>query len=135
MRLLQGCCLWPRGVRVVPVGTRASARGAARGSWQGTGAEDPVLTSKITAPGVPGWAVQRPRISKLIAQGARTPLTVITGAPGAGKTMALALWADAHSGASAWVTMSLRRFARQASPCRGAWRPRRAGAPLTMRSC
>ena len=92
-------------VRVVPVVTRASARGPARSSWQRTGTEDPVLASKITAPGVPGWAVQRPRISKLIAQGARTPLTVITGAPGAGKTIALALWAEAHPGASAWVTI------------------------------
>jgi LuxR family maltose regulon positive regulatory protein len=90
---------------VVPVVTRASSRGPARSSWQRTGTEDPVLASKITAPVVPGWAVQRPRISKLIAQGARTPLTVITGAPGAGKTMALALWAEAHSGASAWVTI------------------------------
>jgi LuxR family transcriptional regulator, maltose regulon positive regulatory protein len=85
--------------------TRAAARRPARSSWQGTGADDPVLTSKITVPSVPGWTVQRPRISRLIAQGARNPLTVITGAPGAGKTMALTLWADAHPGAFAWVTL------------------------------
>jgi ATP/maltotriose-dependent transcriptional regulator MalT len=56
------------------------------------GASAPVLASKITAPGVPGWAVQRPRITKLTAEGRRRcPLTVVTGPPGAGKTMALAL--------------------------------------------
>jgi hypothetical protein len=46
-------------------------------------ARDPILASKITAPGVPDWAVQRPRISKLIAEGVRwCPLTVVTGPPG-----------------------------------------------------
>ena len=64
----------------------------------------PILTSKITAPGVPAWAVRRPRITKLVADGTRwCPLTVVTGPPGAGKTMALALWAAAQSGTVAWV--------------------------------
>jgi len=64
----------------------------------------PVLASKITAPTVPDWAVQRPRITKLIAEGARwCPLTVLTGPAGAGKTMALALWAAAEPGPVAWV--------------------------------
>ena len=31
----------------------------------------PVLASKITAPGVPGWALPRPRITTLIAEGRR----------------------------------------------------------------
>ena len=65
----------------------------------------PILASKITAPGVPDWAVQRPRITRLIAEGARRPLTVITGPPGAGKTMALASWAAAEPGAVAWVSL------------------------------
>ena len=64
----------------------------------------PILASKITAPKVPDWAVQRPRITKLVADGTRWgPLTVVTGPPGAGKTMALALWAAAETGAVAWV--------------------------------
>jgi LuxR family transcriptional regulator, maltose regulon positive regulatory protein len=64
---------------------------------------DPILTAKITLPDVPGWAVPRPRITKLIAEGTRwCPLTVVTGPPGAGKTMALALWATAEPGV-AWV--------------------------------
>jgi LuxR family transcriptional regulator, maltose regulon positive regulatory protein len=55
-------------------------------------ASDPILASKITAPEFPAWTVQRPRITELIARGTRwCPLTVVTGPPGAGKTMALAL--------------------------------------------
>src|SRR5579859_6282912 len=67
-------------------------------------ASDPILTAKVTAPNVPHWAVPRPRITKLIAEGTRwCPLTIVTGPPGAGKTMALALWAAAEPGAVAWV--------------------------------
>lgn len=59
----------------------------------------PILASKITAPGVPGWAVARPRVTKLIAEGAQwCPLTVVTGPPGVRKTMALALWAPSEHG-------------------------------------
>ena len=57
-------------------------------------------------PGVPDWAVPRPRITKLIAEGARRcRLTVVTGPPGAGKTMALALWAAAERGTVAWISL------------------------------
>ena len=67
---------------------------------------DPILEAKITAPKVPEWAVQRPRITKMIAQSTRwCPLTVVTGPPGAGKTMALALWAAAEPGPVAWVCL------------------------------
>ena len=67
-------------------------------------AEAPILAAKITVPHVPDWAVQRPRITKLVAEGTRwCPLTVVTGPPGAGKTMALALWAAAETGTVAWV--------------------------------
>jgi LuxR family transcriptional regulator, maltose regulon positive regulatory protein len=67
-------------------------------------AGDPILTSKITVPEVPEWAVLRPRITGLIAEGTRwCPLTVVTGPPGAGKTMAVALWAAAQPGSVAWV--------------------------------
>jgi LuxR family transcriptional regulator, maltose regulon positive regulatory protein len=69
--------------------------------------DDPVLMAKVTAPDVPGWAVARPRIEKLIAEGARGPLTSVTGPPGAGKTMAIASWAAAstHPCTLAWVTL------------------------------
>ncbi len=69
-------------------------------------AGDPILASKITAPGVPDWAVQRPRITKLIARATRwCPLTVVTGPPGAGKTMALAMWAATDKSPVAWVSL------------------------------
>lgn len=67
---------------------------------------DPILTSKVTAPGVPDWAVPRARISALIAESVRwRPLTVITGPPGAGKTMALSAWAAAEPSPVAWVSL------------------------------
>jgi LuxR family transcriptional regulator, maltose regulon positive regulatory protein len=67
---------------------------------------DPILASKVTAPDVPDWAVPRPRITKAIAQGTRwCPLTVVTGPAGAGKTMALAMWAAAEPGPVAWVSL------------------------------
>jgi LuxR family maltose regulon positive regulatory protein len=85
--------------------TASSARRApARPRRPAVPAGDPILTSKITPPRAPGWTVQRPRITELIAQGTRwCPLTVVTGPPGAGKTMALALWAAADAGTVAWV--------------------------------
>jgi LuxR family transcriptional regulator, maltose regulon positive regulatory protein len=67
---------------------------------------DPILAAKITAPDVPDWALRRPRITKLIAEGTRwRPLTVLTGPVGAGKTMALAVWSAAESGPVAWVSL------------------------------
>ena len=71
------------------------------------GAGDPLLTSKVTVPGVPEWLIPRPRIDRLIARGAQGPITTVTGPPGAGKTMALAVWAAASQagGATAWVTI------------------------------
>ena len=83
------------------------ARGAAaRGRGQ-AGADDPVLMSKITRPEPPGWTVARPRLDKLMTEGAQGPLTSVTGPPGAGKTMAIASWAVAGSwpGALAWITL------------------------------
>ena len=66
----------------------------------------PILASKITAPGVPGWAVRRPRVTKLIAESVRRcPMTVVTGPPGAGKTTALAQWSAAERGVIAWVSL------------------------------
>jgi LuxR family maltose regulon positive regulatory protein len=63
--------------------------------------------SKIIVPSLPGWAVSRPRIESLIAEGARGPLTTVTGPPGVGKTMAITLWAAAHpaSGTVVWITL------------------------------
>ncbi len=70
-------------------------------------ADDPVLLSKVTMPEVPGWAVLRPRVDKLIAEGVRGPLTLVTGPPGAGKTMAITSWANASSRSCplAWISL------------------------------
>jgi LuxR family maltose regulon positive regulatory protein len=74
---------------------------------QGRGSESPVLISKITAPSQPGWAIARPRIDYLLGAGTNGPLTVVTGPPGAGKSMAIALWVAARtdSGTVAWITL------------------------------
>jgi LuxR family maltose regulon positive regulatory protein len=70
-------------------------------------ADDLVLASKLTVPHMPGWMVARPRLDKRIAAGIRGPLTMVTGPPGAGKTMALASWAASSMmpGRVAWVTV------------------------------
>jgi LuxR family maltose regulon positive regulatory protein len=84
---------------------KPAPQGQRRPGRQRTGADETVLLSKITPPGLPDWAVRRPRIDKLIAQGAQRPLTIVTGPPGSGKTMALGLWAATHPDAVAWVTL------------------------------
>jgi len=67
---------------------------------------DPILASKITIPELPGWVVSRPRIDKQLVEGAQGPLTVVTGPPGAGKTMAIVSWAaSGGAGPIAWVTL------------------------------
>src|ERR1700722_15035071 len=69
--------------------------------------DDLVLASKLTFPRLPGWMVARPRLDQRIAEGAGGPVTVVTGPPGAGKTMALASWAAASMTPVrvAWVTL------------------------------
>ncbi len=84
-----------------------SARATARSRGQVAGADDPVLISKITVPGKPSWAVRRPHIDKLIAQGARGPLTTVTGPVGSGKTMAIASWAATRSDPATLVWVNL----------------------------
>src|SRR5262245_21344621 len=86
--------------------TYAAGQVAAPASRPAASTGIPILASKITVPGVPDWTVPRPRITKLIAEGARWyPLTVVTGPPGAGKTVALALWAASEGGRVAWVSL------------------------------
>jgi LuxR family transcriptional regulator, maltose regulon positive regulatory protein len=68
----------------------------------------PLLRSKITPPGLPGWLVPRPRIGKCIDMGVRRGiLTVLSGPAGAGKTTALTAWAvGSHwPGPVAWFTL------------------------------
>ena len=70
--------------------THMAHGGAARRSAVSAGV--PILAAKITAPGVPDWALPRPRITKLIARGTRwCPLTVLTAPAGAGNIPAARL--------------------------------------------
>jgi LuxR family maltose regulon positive regulatory protein len=69
-------------------------------------ARDPILQSKITVPALPAWTIPRPRITKRMAQGTRAAVTLVTGPPGAGKTVAIASWAVGYGGGPvAWVTL------------------------------
>ena len=71
-------------------------------------ADETILASKITPPYLPDWLVSRPRISERIDAGRRGPLTLVSGPPGAGKTMAIASWAAAHAELPiAWVTLDV----------------------------
>ncbi|MBO0809452.1 MAG: AAA family ATPase, partial [Actinobacteria bacterium] len=73
----------------------------------GTEAGEDLLLAKIRAPALPEWTVSRPRVEKLLAAGARRPLTVVTGPPGAGKTVLAASWLAARSepGPAAWMSV------------------------------
>ena len=66
-----------------------------------------ILRSKITMPVAPDWAVPRPRLDQLIADGVQGPLTALMGPPGMGKTLAMASWAAGNQSSSrvAWVTL------------------------------
>ncbi len=87
--------------------TSTQVRTTARTGRHGPGPQDPVLLAKITEPRLPGWAIPRPRLDRLIADGVEGPLTVVTGPPGAGKTMAITSWAAARAGPGivAWVAL------------------------------
>ena len=69
--------------------------------------DETILTSKIIAPALPDWMVPRLRIDERIDAGRQGPLTVVSGPPGAGKTMAIASWAVTRAGLPriAWVTL------------------------------
>jgi LuxR family maltose regulon positive regulatory protein len=66
------------------------------------------LTAKISPPELPGWIVARPRVGKLIGRGVqRGTVTLVSGPPGAGKTVAVAQWlaASRWRGPAAWLTL------------------------------
>src|ERR1700727_3168735 len=83
---------------VVPILTVSSQARLSR-------ADDLILAFKMPVRGLPGWAVSRSRLDVQIEAGTQGPLTVVSGPPGAGKTMAIASWAAGRPGAFpiAWV--------------------------------
>jgi LuxR family transcriptional regulator, maltose regulon positive regulatory protein len=91
--------------RGVPMATR-TAMGSTGRARTAADAGVSILKSKITMPGRPDWAVPRPRLDRLIADGVRGPLTALIGPPGMGKTLAMASWAaGSQSSRVAWVTL------------------------------
>ena len=60
--------------------------------------------SKISMPPLEDWVIARPRLSNRLSQGTKGPLTVVSGPPGAGKTIALTSWAaeQCSHGPVAW---------------------------------
>lgn len=52
-------------------------------------------------PGRAGWEVLRPRLVERLRKGTRGPLTVVTGPPGAGKTVAVSQWAASDDASAA----------------------------------
>jgi len=68
----------------------------------------PLLISKMTPPELPSWIVRRSRIDKCIDKGLRRGMmTIISGPPGAGKSIALAVWLAGRRwpGPVAWLTV------------------------------
>ncbi|MHC5705444.1 helix-turn-helix transcriptional regulator [Streptomyces sp. PKU-MA01144] len=68
---------------------------------------DPLLAAKFAVPAVPPAFVARQRLLDRLTEGARGPLTVITGPAGAGKTTLAASWreADLAPGPVVWLTV------------------------------
>jgi LuxR family transcriptional regulator, maltose regulon positive regulatory protein len=67
----------------------------------------PIPASKVTIPVPPEWVIVRTRLTDRLAKATRAPLTVVTGPPGAGKTLAVAAWAssDRAPGPVAWISL------------------------------
>jgi LuxR family maltose regulon positive regulatory protein len=69
--------------------------------------EPALLDGKFRAPVLGSDIVHRPRLTALIEESAGRPVTVITGPPGAGKTVACAWWAAARARSRriAWLNL------------------------------
>jgi len=94
---------WNRGV---PMAAH-TAVGSVERARARTDSDVSILRSKITMPAAPDWAVPRPRLDRMIADGVQGPLTALMGPPGMGKTLAMASWAAGNQSSSrvAWVTL------------------------------
>ncbi|MEU8527948.1 LuxR C-terminal-related transcriptional regulator [Streptomyces sp. NPDC048629] len=68
---------------------------------------DPVLAARFTVPVIPETFVRRPRLVAQLTAGPRTPLTLVEGPAGAGKTCLVADWITGPDapGPVAWLTV------------------------------
>ncbi|MEU9339034.1 LuxR C-terminal-related transcriptional regulator [Streptomyces sp. NPDC048290] len=65
---------------------------------------EPFLHTRLTLPERPRSYLRRERIARHLDQGLGTPLTIVNGPAGAGKTLAVADWADRLDRPVAWLT-------------------------------
>ncbi|MGW8354413.1 LuxR C-terminal-related transcriptional regulator [Streptomyces wedmorensis] len=79
-----------------------------RGVPLGGGADplgDPFLRTRFALPGRPGTFLRRDRLVEHLGQALRTPLTLVNGSAGAGKTLLVADWAANLGQPLAWLTL------------------------------
>lgn len=70
--------------------------------------KESILPAKVSPPALPRFIVPRPRVDKCIEKGTqRGSVTIVSGPPGAGKTVALAQWLAASHwpGPIAWLSL------------------------------
>ncbi|MFF4353486.1 LuxR C-terminal-related transcriptional regulator [Streptomyces sp. NPDC001530] len=65
---------------------------------------DPFLRTRFAIPRRPATFLRRERLVKHLDQALLTPLTMVNGAAGAGKTLLVADWAAGREGSVAWLT-------------------------------
>ncbi|MET7291097.1 LuxR C-terminal-related transcriptional regulator [Streptomyces griseoloalbus] len=66
---------------------------------------DPFLRTRFAVPARPATYLRRERLTRHLEQGLRTPLTMVNGAAGAGKTLLVADWVARRDGLPvAWLT-------------------------------
>ncbi|MHC3469897.1 helix-turn-helix transcriptional regulator [Streptomyces sp. 7R007] len=68
---------------------------------------DPFLRTRFAAPRRPATYLRRDRLVTHLDQALLTPVTVVNGAAGAGKTLLVADWAEAQQGPVAWLTADM----------------------------
>ncbi|MEU6623294.1 LuxR C-terminal-related transcriptional regulator [Streptomyces litmocidini] len=66
---------------------------------------NPFLRTRFALPARPGTFLRRDRLVRHLGQALRTPLTVVNGSAGAGKTLLVADWAANPEGPLAWLTL------------------------------
>ncbi|MER5938416.1 LuxR C-terminal-related transcriptional regulator [Streptomyces sp. NPDC001928] len=66
---------------------------------------DPFLRTRFALPARPGTFLRRERLVEHLDQALLTPLTMVNGAAGAGKTLLVADWAAGLDGPVAWLTL------------------------------
>src|SRR5262245_2801242 len=63
---------------------------------------------RLSPPQLRPGIVARPRLSAVLESGSEVPLTLVSAAPGYGKTVAVGLWLAEQRHASAWVRADAR---------------------------